>query len=339
MTNLSSSPFHAGERAVQERVGVRERMERAGRRMLLASLPDEYAEFLAELPYLIVGSLDEQGRPWASWLNGKAGFVAATGPRSVVVGARPLASDPLAQNLRVGAPLGMLGIELETRRRLRVNGHVAWSSEQGFELGVEQTFGNCRQYIQARSPLTATVVAPALVTTSAEGALLSPRALEILAHSDTAFVATASRFATASGGETSEQAAARGREGVDVSHRGGPAGFVQFGTVSGRTRLTLPDYYGNFMFNTFGNVESYPRAGLLVCDFENGDLLTLTATARVIWSGPRVSEVPGAERLFELDVEAGFLLHGALVRGWSEPRLAPDFERIGAIPNENSRAP
>lgn len=67
---------------------------------------------------------------------------------------------------------------------------------------------------------------------------------------------------------------------MDVSHRGGPSGFVQ---VDGDV-LTVPDYPGNRYFNTFGNFLENPRAGLLFINFENGDLLHLTGEASVSWS-------------------------------------------------------
>jgi hypothetical protein len=48
--------------------------------------------------------------------------------------------------------------------------------------------------------------------------------------------------------------------------------------------LEFPDYPGNNMFNTLGNLASYPRAGLLFARFETGDLLQLTGRARILWA-------------------------------------------------------
>ncbi|MGC4094366.1 MAG: pyridoxamine 5'-phosphate oxidase family protein [Polyangiaceae bacterium] len=312
-----SSPFHPGEQRVQERIGVRERSERGGRRMIREFMPDEHREFFEELPFLVLGSLDAQGRPWASMVSGEPGFVLAPTPRALLVAASVVAGDPLADNLRPGAPLGVLGIQLETRRRNRANGRVSWVSERGFELSVEQSFGNCKQYIQARTPEArpaSRVDRPPQVG----GARLGARAVELLARCDTAFLATASA-----------EAALGGREGVDVSHRGGLPGFIRVEDTGVASRLTLPDFYGNFMFNSFGNIEVNPRAGFLACDFESGDLLSLTGRARVIWDGPQVEAFAGAERLLEIDVEEHRLLAAAMPFAWSRPVFSAQLADTG----------
>jgi len=299
----SASPFHEGEQRAQERVGVRERIERLGRGMVRDSMSDEQREFFEDLPFLVVGGADRRGAVWASLLSGSPGFVQAPSPRSLRLLTRPLPGDPLVENLGVGAPLGLLGIELPTRRRNRANGRVARLIQGGFELSVEQSFGNCKQYIHPRA---GTFAAPeALIAPAAEGAELSSEALEVLANTDTSFIATSSRHAERGGSE-----------GMDVSHRGGPRGFIHAEARTGATRLTLPDYYGNFMFNTFGNLEVNPHAGLLALDFASGRVLSLTGTARVSWDDPRVAAFENAERLLEIDVQAGWLWRDVL-KGWA----------------------
>jgi len=313
------SPFHAGERAIHERLGIAARMQRGGRRMISDFMSDEHREFFEQLPFLLVGSLDAAGRPWASWLSGPPGFVSAPTPHSLMVARLPDARDPLVANLRAGAPLAALGIELETRRRNRANGHVAWVGDRGFELRVEQSFGNCKQYIQSR-----TVTGPKPVVRGdtfpqgRQGARLGSSALEIVARADTAFLATASAAPPRGGSE-----------GVDVSHRGGRPGFLRASDEGSHTRLTLPDFYGNFMFNSFGNIEVNPRAGLLMVDFESGDLLSLTGAARVLWDEPRVSEYSGAERLLEIDVDEHVILTNALGERWSAPEFSAQLDGTG----------
>jgi len=146
------SPYHAGEQAVQARAGVRERAERAGRRMIRDFMPDQHRELFERLPYLLVGSIDDRGRPWASILVGWPGFIATPDARTMTIAARPAPGDPLAVNLRPGAPVGLLGIELDTRRRNRMNGTVTGVGAGSFSVRVGQSFGNCPQYIQARAP-------------------------------------------------------------------------------------------------------------------------------------------------------------------------------------------
>jgi predicted pyridoxine 5'-phosphate oxidase superfamily flavin-nucleotide-binding protein len=297
------SPFHEGEQHVQARVGVRERIERMGRMMVRDAMPREHGEFFEALPFLVVGSADARGDVWASLLIGEPGFVQAPSERILEVRAQPLPGDPLRASLLVGAPLGLLGIELSTRRRNRANGRIARVSDGAFELSVEQSFGNCKQYIQPRA---GSFAAPeARLAPAAEGAELSAEALQILARAETSFIATSSRDAERGG-----------NQGLDVSHRGGPPGFIHAQRLDGATLLTLPDYYGNFMFNTFGNLEVNPHAGFLVLDFASGALLSLTGTARVLWDDPRQAAFPDAERLLELEVKAGWLWRDVL-QGWA----------------------
>ena len=309
------SPFHAGEQRVQERIGVRERVEQMGRNLVRDFMPDEHREFFEDLPFLAVGSAEADGALWASLLIGEPGFVRAPTPRHLLVQAVALPGDPLARNLRAGAPLGLLGIELVKRRRNRANGRIARINDAGFEVAVEQSFGNCKQYIQSRA---GTFAAPqARTLPSAETAALSTEALQLLARADTAFIASGSRDAPRGG-----------MEGVDVSHRGGRPGFIRGQIMAGATMLTLPDFSGNFVFNTFGNLEVNPRAGLLVLDFESGAVLSVTGTARVIWDGPIVESFAGAERLLEMRVDCGWLWRGVL-SGWTEAQASPHLRDTG----------
>ena len=144
------SPFHAGERAIQRRSGVRERAERAGRRRILDRLSDEQREFFRRLPLVFAGSLDAVGRPWASVLVGRPGFAASPDPKTLTLRTTPIYGDRLAGNLHEEAPIGLLGIEYHTRRRNRLNGTISRISEGLIEITVGQAFGNCPQYIQAR---------------------------------------------------------------------------------------------------------------------------------------------------------------------------------------------
>ncbi len=312
----TDSPFHAGEQAVQDRFGLRERLAQTGRRIVRDFMPDEHRELFEDLPFVVAGSADSTGQVWASLLIGEPGFVRSPNAASLVIAARPLARDPLQQSLRQGASLGLLGIELPTRRRNRANGHVARAAERGFELTVEQSFGNCNKYIQARGgsfPAPPQGQPPTL-----EGSLLSADAERILARSDTSFLATSSRHPERGG-----------TEGIDVSHRGGRPGFIRAEPDAGVTRLTMPDFSGNFLFNSFGNLEQNPHAGLLVLDFDSGDVLSVTGSAHVIWEGPEVEAFAGAERLLQLRVERGLLWRG-IARGWSRPEPSPHLRGTGA---------
>ncbi|HMC17545.1 MAG TPA: pyridoxamine 5'-phosphate oxidase family protein, partial [Albitalea sp.] len=144
--------FHAGEIAVQQRAGVREQVDAFGGRMIRDAMPQQHRDFFPKLPTLLVGSVDGQGRPWASMLAGRPGFMHSPDERQLRVDTLPDDADPLARQLQIGAAIGLLGIEPHTRRRNRMNGHIVALDGVGFAVAVEQSFGNCPKYIQAREP-------------------------------------------------------------------------------------------------------------------------------------------------------------------------------------------
>jgi hypothetical protein len=283
-TPVPERAFHAGEQALQARLGLRERMAAVGNVVMRDHMPDQHRSFFAQLPFLVVGSVDAGGQPWASVLAAPPGFVASPDDKTLSVRALPLVDDPLHANLRVGASIGLLGIEPHTRRRNRMNGLVTAHDGQSFVVQVEQSFGNCPKYIQAREPLyMAPNTGAALSVHRAQG--LDAGARQMLAQTDTFFIATAYE-----GADPAQRGPAHG---VDVSHRGGKPGFVR---VEGDT-LTVPDFMGNFFFNTLGNLAVNPRAGLLVVDYATDDMLYLAAEAQIVWDGPLLASFAGAQRL------------------------------------------
>jgi uncharacterized protein len=311
------SPFHAGEIAIQERVGVRDKMEAQGRRVIRDYLTEQHREFFARLPFLIAGTIDAQGRPWASILVGEPGFLSTPDERTLHVSSKPLFGDPIAQTLTEGSDIGLLGIQLSTRRRNRMNGIVAAITPEGFAVQVLQSFGNCPQYIQARTielreGTEKTATFPPIRTLKT----FSKPEQDIIAAADTFFITTAFR------GD-----AANSIQGVDVSHRGGKPGFVRLDDC--RT-LTFPDFSGNLHFNTIGNLLLNPKAGLLFIDFDHGDLLYLTGTAETIWDPDEICAFAGAERLIRFHVAEGYRIEGSLPLQWSSPDYSPFLDRTGS---------
>ena len=209
-----------------------------------------------------------------------------------------MAGDPLAESLAPGLPLGLMGIELHTRRRNRLSGRISAVGEGGFELAVQQTFGNCPQYIQARSWDMTGQSPTGVALERFEG--LDAQARQLIAGSDTFFVA-------------SYVAGEAVSDGVDISHRGGRPGFVR---VDDDGTLTIPDYLGNFHFNTLGNFLENPRAGLLFVDFDRGDLLMLTGTVEILWDSPDLEFFDGAQRLWTFKPVEARRLKGALPGRW-----------------------
>lgn len=303
MTAPEGTPFHAGEREVQDRAGTRARMDVAGPRLIRDLMPDQHRELFEKLPFLIAGAVDASGQPWATVLAGGGGFVTTT-PREMGIAALPSLMDPVRQALQPGAAIGVLGIEMETRRRNRMNGRVGNLGAQGFAVDVVQSFGNCPKYIHVRQHER--VMQNRSVSRLAEVAGLSPEARSLIERSDTFFIATTS------GPDPRDRSL-----GVDVSHRGGDPGFVQMQATGDRTRLLVPDFAGNGFFNTLGNLTLDPRAGLLFVDFAQGHLLQLAARGSVVWNDAETAAVSGADRVLVLDILGGHWLHHALDLRWS----------------------
>ncbi|QTN27857.1 pyridoxamine 5'-phosphate oxidase family protein [Rhodoferax sp. AJA081-3] len=312
-TSRNDNPFHAGEQAVHERLGIRERMVDVGQRVIRTVMPEQHQRFYEQLPFMLAGSVDAAGRTWASMLVGRPGFVQAPHEKRLNFKVRPIQGDPITEGLTIGAQLGFLGIELHTRRRNRVNGHVVAVDKDGFGIEVDQSVGNCPQYIQGRE-----------FQWIREAGDLMPRSIEPLnrldadarafvERADTLFIATQ---APAIDGAPDKQT---GR-GADVSHRGGRPGFVK---VEDERTFLVPDFTGNFFFMTFGNLELNPRAGVLFVDFETGDLITLTGTAEVVWDGDALKAFDGAERAWRFRIDAGWRLREALPLRWAFRELSP----------------
>jgi hypothetical protein len=90
------------------------------------------------------------------------------------------------------------------------------------------------------------------------------------------------------------------QRGNDASHRGGSPGFVE---VIDKKTLRIPDYPGNGLFNSLGNVVGDPQVGLLIPDFEHGRQLQLTATAKILWDQPDPQDkTNGTNRFVEFTI-------------------------------------
>jgi len=300
--------WHPGEKAIQATLGMVERMEATGKRVVRDHMPDQHREFYAQLPFMVAGSVDPAGDPWATFLEGEPGFIVSPTPTTLEIGGSPDPRDPAAIGIRDGEPIGMLGIEMYTRRRNRMNGFVSLTAG-GIHIDVDQSFGNCPRYIQLRD--FSFTRDPAELYTGPVEALgaLDADALAVVATADTFFVAS--------------YAEREDRRQVDVSHRGGKSGFIRIGEDG---LLTIPDFDGNLFFNTLGNILLNGRAGLMFADFATGDMLQMTGDAEVILEAPEIAAFQGAERLWTFRPRRIVRRRGALALRWA-PR------KDGASPN------
>ncbi|MGW0933853.1 pyridoxamine 5'-phosphate oxidase family protein [Streptomyces sp. NPDC002666] len=295
--------YHSGETAAQQRAGLADQAE-FSLGGIGNSIPSVAADFLAAQPMIVIGGTDDRGRVWASQLTGEPGFLKVPTPHTLTVAAMPLPGDPLAGLLADAVPgnpahIGMIGIEPATRRRMRINGRAV---RRGRELHVDldQVIANCPKYIQKRHHRTlgphGREAGRRVTTDSTE---LSPDQQRMLREADTFFVATASD-----------------RGDADASHRGGNPGFVR---VLSPTLLRWPDYAGNAMLLTLGNLELNASAGLFVPGWDTGTALHLSGAARTLWDDKETSRIPGAQRIVEFAVERVREITEASPLRWSGP--------------------
>jgi predicted pyridoxine 5'-phosphate oxidase superfamily flavin-nucleotide-binding protein len=255
---MAGTWWHDGELAVQRRAGV-ENPERL-RTGVRDELPPHFIAFLAAQRFLVVSSVDVTRLLWCTMVPGWPGFAQARSPRQVVVEARAFDGSVL-RHLRIDPRIGVLAFDPSTRRRIRVNGTASIDSRH-VVIDVEETFGNCQQYIQKRPAAGPEAGAPEAV---ASGSTLSATQQEWIARADTCFLGSLHPVA-----------------GPDASHRGGRPGFIE---VLDEHTLRFQDYPGNNMFQTLGNLSAHPIAAMLFVDFESGATLQLTGEADVLWDG------------------------------------------------------
>ena len=292
------SPFHHGEQEVQARLGVRD-IESWARKVVRDHLPEQHREFYTSLPFLVVAARDKKGRPWVTLLDGAEKFITSPDARHLVIESKPAQGDALEDAFEIDADVGILGIELATRRRNRVNGRIVGNGLGAITFRVDQSFGNCPQYIREREWRRVDGTPSGKPTSSS---LLTSSQREWIESADTFFIASGYRGE----GESDTY-------GMDASHRGGDRGFVQ---VLDDVTLRFPDYAGNNHYNTIGNLVLDPRAGYLFIDFETGSLLQLTGTTSIDWDSEELAKFPGARRLVTLDIKEIIELPAAVGLRW-----------------------
>jgi uncharacterized protein len=280
----SRDVFHSGEKAVQERAGVRAAASKLGPRMVQSEIPADFAEFLAHMSFVYIAVAAADDRVWVSVLAGPSGFARAASPNRIEIDAPLAPEDPVGAALADGPrPVGMLVIEPMTRSRIRLNG-TARSTPDGLTLELRECFGNCPKYIQRRHPVA---VAPPLAPT-----VPVVQVADELDRSQTTLIAAADTLVIGS---------RHPERGADASHRGGRPGFVSVG--AGGRSLTFPDYQGNMMFQTLGNLAVDPAAGLLFVDWDTGRTVQISGTAAIDWDPERIARWPKAQRLVDIRVE------------------------------------
>ncbi len=288
--------YHVGEIAVQAYVGVQTEASRIGN-ILTPNISAPAQKFLDLQRMLVASTIDTQGRVWASLLVGEPGFIHVVDENTLEIDATPHPEYPLGASLAPGALIGMISIDPANVKRVRINGRVVEQAER-LLVRTEQVYFNCPKYIQRREFTTHSVESEQSPPVFHTGKLFAHQQ-QWIRKADTFFIASVNP-----------------ESGADASHRGGYPGFVH---IIGENLLLFPDYKGNMMFQTLGNLAVDPRAGLLFIDFEQGQTLQLTGKASILWDEKLIASLPGAQRLvlFEiastLESSAGNTIHGRFI--------------------------
>ncbi|WP_217351169.1 2Fe-2S iron-sulfur cluster-binding protein [Thalassospira marina] len=334
----ASQTWHEGERALHQHLGITDRMEGIGSRNIRDHLIEQHSTFYAQLPFIVLGSVDANNDVWATLRAKPAGFMHASDDKTLHVALPASTDDPAQQGMGNNAPIGLLGIEPETRRRNRMNGFVKNARDSGFDIAVHHSFGNCPQYIRLRDHYFIdsdsdtnsnhdddTPPKGAIPGHRHETATLDDTAKAIIANADTFFVASYADRPLATDANThapkpvaafpgSNQHAPGGLQTQATQHATNTAGpntatrrevdVSHRGGQPGFVRidddggLTIPDFAGNLFFNTLGNILMSGRAGLVFVDFATGTLLQLTGKAELLIDSTETRYFQGAERLW-----------------------------------------
>ena len=305
----ASETWHEGERTLHQHMGITTQMAEIGNRAIRDHMIEQHRTFFAKLPFVVLGTVDDRDNVWATIRTGSPGFMRAKNDTTLHINLSPNSNDPAQGGLANGKSVGLLGIELETRRRNRMNGRIANFDDAGFEIAVHHSFGNCPQYIRLRDHYflpQGTAANPDETVTRLEH--IDDFCQNLIKNADTFFVASYADRATETPGSTSHT-----RREVDVSHRGGKPGFVRLDDDGG---LTIPDFAGNLFFNTLGNILQTGRAGLIFADFETGTILQLTGRAEILLDSPEIAHFQGAERLWRFSPTHIVMRKNALPLRW-----------------------
>jgi predicted pyridoxine 5'-phosphate oxidase superfamily flavin-nucleotide-binding protein len=315
MTKTNQSQFHSAEIAVQERLGITEKVARYSKGFIRAVMPEQHRKFFSELSFVILGITDHKGYPWPIPMFGQVGFIQTPNDTTLDCAALPELIKTLDLEFITGAKVGMLGIQLSTRRRNRVNGVINLIGNKSFSIGVEQSFGNCPKYIQKRE-LTCDNNYQSSHTLLHEKLtpVLEAAAITLIENADTFFISSRTKHFNEDK-----------RSGIDASHRGGKPGFIK---IENNT-LSFPDFKGNGFFNTLGNIESDNRVGLFFPDFLTGSAVFISGKASILWDKVEVEGFNGAECIIEIKVEKNIYLSNFLAMTAESYEVSPVLQDTG----------
>lgn len=274
MNKLVVNSWHQGELSVQKRAGTAQKMAEIGPKFIREFMPQQHRDFFQSLSMIYIGYSDSKSETRASLLFGEPGFITSSSETTLQINTQYSLNDFNNNHLNVGDRVGLLGIEFISKRRNRLNVIITDINQKNIQVKVLQSYGNCPKYIQ----LKILVTNPHYDAKSTSSTVsLTQNIQELIINADAFFIA--SRF---------DDGQALNNRGVDISHRGGVAGFI---TINEKGQLLVPDYVGNGFFNTLGNLLENPIASLLFCDWQQGHAYQITVSSEILWSEKNLQSI------------------------------------------------
>ncbi len=275
--------YHKGEIQAQKLAGERKQADFNGQ-VISNSIIEGALTFISDQEYIVASASDNSSNIWTSVLSGDKGFIVARTPRLLVINQKKLdfvKHNPVIKQLNKGSSIGLLAIELASRRRIRINGKITSITNEEIEIKVKQAYPNCMKYIQRRHIINRELWNQ-LDNQESGGEKIGETEKKLILSADTFFIGSA-----------------HPNGNLDASHRGGNPGFIE---LINNDIIRIPDYKGNSMFNTFGNLLLNNRAGIVFWDFEHNQLLHLAGRAQITWDSSDKS-ISNTGRFWEFTIE------------------------------------
>ena len=131
---------------------------------------------------------------------------------------------------------------------------------------------------------------------------------------------------------------------MSTNHRGGPPGFVRVAhntpTSEGRpeagTILVYPEYSGNRLYQTLGNLESTPRAGFVFPDFDTADALFVTGATEIVEGKDAAVLMPRSNLAVKIHVHAARFVKNVLAFTAVEGERSPYNPAVRYLTSERA---
>lgn len=301
-------PWHSGERKMHDLMNVSDQLNPTTQGLSFSA-----GHFVHQAPLVAIGIIDEWGKPWTTVLGGEPGIARPVGDSLIVIDTpAPSKDDPVLQFLLGSTPANQvaqfhgekpimagLAIDLESRMRVKLHGKVRAGQiycegqirRAQLVLEIEANLPNCPKYLNEKVIIPHRSD-PKMLSNSPK---LPPQGVDLLQKADLFFISSSNSDID-----------------MDTNHRGGPPGFVRLLSNSPRGAVLIyPEYSGNCLYQTLGNLQTTPFAGLTIPDFDTGDVLYLTGEAQVLTGQSAAEILPHSKVAVKITVlSSRFVLHG-----------------------------